>query len=142
MAKIENLTLCEDIGNKVMALQDESGTPVFAPCVKSPLSSITPVAVPSNYSFAIYGELVDYDNSTINTIIVTIVDCDDTECFSTGEIQIPDNPENEKRFVFAINLRNFVFTKEGTYKITIAHNGSMCFEKSFVVKAKGVHRYE
>ena len=138
MARIENFVLCEDIQNQVV-LQSETGVPTLQPNIISPLSEITPVSIPGNYSFAMFGIVFDYDIDTSNEMVISIVDADDEECFSTASIKIPyANEKSTNKFIFAVNLRNFVFKREGNYKIVVKINHTVCFEKVFYVKAKGV----
>ena len=137
MATISNFILCEDIQNQV--LQTENGATMLQPNIVSPLTVISPISVPGNYSFAMFGVMSGYNKDVANEVNISIVDPNDNECFSTPGIQIPCIPNtNADRFNFSINLRNFVFKTEGNYKIIIKLNHAACFEKEFEVIAKGL----
>ena len=138
MANISNFILCEDIQNQIV-LQTETGIPTLQPNIVSPLTVIAPVSVPGNYSFAMFGVMSGYDKDIANEMIISIEDPNGNDCFTTAGIQIPCVADNcMDRFNFSINLRNFVFKTEGSYKIIIKLNHIVCFETCFDVRAKGV----
>ena len=138
MAKVSNFIICEDIQNQfVPNTENESLT--LQPNIVSPLSSVTPVSIPGNYSFAMFGVLSEYDKNTANEMVISIEDPNGKECFSTSSIKIPQAIEGgTDNFSFAINLRNFVFKYEGKYKIRIKFNFEDCFVFPFDVSARGV----
>lgn len=135
MVKVSSLVLCECVQPSLN--QDANGGVEIRPNIMSPFTNIQPVAVPGNFSFAIFFSLSNIDNidSTIqNNLQIKIIAPNGDVVFTSAAISIPSDIIPDESFAYSIDFRNFVFTQEGNYNIDIFYNGENIYNYTFSVK--------
>lgn len=137
MAKISSLILCESVQPAIT--QNANGGFDISPNIMSPFPSIQPIAVPSNYSFAIFFTIceINYkDKSAQNNLQLKIVAPNGNVIFSSAIISISSDMLSGDTFSYSIDFRNFVFMQEGEYTINVFYNDENLYTQKFDVKRK------
>ena len=105
----------------------------------SPFSSVQPVAIPGNYSFAIFFTICDIDNDdkkSQSNLQVKITAPDGNMVFLSAVFTISSEVLSNGSFSYSIDFRNFVFTQEGNYIIDILYNDENIYKQEFNVTRK------
>ena len=119
MAKIVSFTYCDNVAN------DMNGNPI----ITRPLQMITPMAIPSNFTFSISFGVYDIDKIEKNCINIDFLDPNDV-VISNNELILPDMPReiNETPDPVGIQInvefKNTYIKEEGEYKTRRILNGS------------------
>lgn len=137
MANVSSLILCESVQPAIT--QNVNGGFDIRPNIMSPFSSIQPVAVPGNYSFAIFFTICEIDRkdkTAQNNLQLKIAAPNGTVVFSSAIISISSEMLFDDTFSYSIDFRNFVFPQEGEYTISVFFNDENLYSQKFNVKRK------
>ncbi len=137
MAKVSSFILCESVQSSVT--QNANGGIDIRPNIMSPFSSVQPVAIPGNYSFAIFFTICDIDNDdkkSQSNLQVKITAPDGNMVFLSAVFTISSEVLSNGSFSYSIDFRNFVFTQEGNYIIDILYNDENIYKQEFNVTRK------
>lgn len=120
MAKITTFMYCEGVER----LPDDAKISIM-----NPLQVLTPLFIPSMYSFAITVGVIDFDTEVNNEIRITFGStCDEHNLVDTGIIPIQAHsaegtlPKHLRGFIANMEFKNVVFKEEGEYDTTIYFN--------------------
>lgn len=131
MPYISSFTYCDSI-------QTEMTSQGPQPKIVRPLQVLTPIALPSNYSFAIACNIVDFDVKIENSVRICFVSPSGQIVNDTNEIkfQIPREQIKVNRpsvMQFNLDMRNVILREEGTYVTRIFINGDQIGEYKIAV---------
>lgn len=117
--KIVSFVYCNDVNN-------ENGNTILI----SPMQMLTPIGIPSNYSFTVsFGLLDRYEKFNNNEVIIKFVDDTDKE-ISKNVFTFPPLPEELKKspdpigIQINIGFRNVILEKAGIFSTVIECNNS------------------
>ena len=122
MAKITTFVYCEGVERP----QDSSNLNII-----NPIQLLTPMFIPSMYSFSIVVGILDFDTSLENSIRITFKqDVKDELIIDTNTLTIPPQeqkdislPKNMQGFMANMEFKNVALREAGTYKTTVYFNG-------------------
>ena len=131
MAYISSFTYCDGI-------QTEMTPQGPKPQIVKPLQVLTPIALPSNYSFAIACNIADFDVNIENSVRICFVSPSGKNVNDTDEIkfQIPHEQIKVNRpsvMQFNLDMRNVILREEGVYATRIFINGEQIGEYKIAV---------
>lgn len=95
--------------------------------IVNPLQALMPVAIPSNFSFAIACSVVGFDTNKENIIQILFLDPNNNALYDTGEVKFQVPPDQIKvsgvtGMQFNIDIRNLIFREEGLYSTKVIFN--------------------
>lgn len=137
MARVSSLILCESVQSSIT--QNANGGIDIRPNIMSPFSSIQPIAIPGNYSFAIFFTICDIDSNdkkSQSNLQLKIIAPDGNMVFLSAVFTISSEVLSDGLFSYSIDFRNFVFIQEGDYTINIIYNNQILHEQKFNVTRK------
>ena len=117
--KIVSFTYCESVS------KNEVGGQLV---ICGPLLTLTPVNLPSTYSFVVSFGVYDINKGDDNRIKIEFKDCHDKiiSMNETNQFDLPKEMKNSMQPVgiqVNVEFRNVVLKEEGTYTTTITING-------------------
>ena len=106
----------------------------LSPTISRPLSYITPISIPSNYTFAIYCSLEGLERDKKHVLRIEVKDPDNLLIMSATNLELPSiediNSKVYPRVEISIDMRNVVIMHAGTFKAEIYDNDdSICVEE-------------
>lgn len=123
MAYITSFVYCDNIQPEI--------TPqgVVGHRILNPLQVLSPISLPSNYSFAISFCVNELENDSENTIRVQFLSPSNSIVNDTNEIKfmapVQQGSQNSlSRMQFNLDFRNLVLYESGTYKTIVFFNGN------------------
>lgn len=133
MAYISSFTYCDSI-------QPEMTPQGIKPQIIRPLQMLTPVALPSNYSFAIAFSIIDFDITKENNIRILFISPTNKIINDTNNIKfkIPEKnilPNQPNIMQFNLEMRNVIFREKGMYSTQIFVNEEKIGEYKIAVVA-------
>lgn len=92
-----------------------------------PLQSLTPIAIPGNFSFAIACSITGFNASKENEVQIIFSDPNNNVLYDTGKVKFQLPPEqikeNESASIqFNIDIRNLIFRAIGLYSTKVMLN--------------------
>lgn len=92
-----------------------------------PLQSLTPIAIPGNFSFAIACSITGFNASKENEVQIIFSDPNNNVLYDTGKVKFQLPPEqikeNESASIqFNIDIRNLIFRAVGLYSTKVMLN--------------------
>ncbi|CVI73790.1 hypothetical protein BN3660_03356 [Eubacteriaceae bacterium CHKCI004] len=92
-----------------------------------PLQSLTPIAIPGNFSFAIACSITGFNASKENEVQIIFSDSNNNVLYDTGKVKFQLPPEqikeNESASIqFNIDIRNLIFRAIGLYSTKVMLN--------------------
>ena len=92
-----------------------------------PLQSLTPIAIPGNFSFAIACSITGFNASKENEVQIIFSDPNNNVLYDTGKVKFQLPPEqikeNESASIqFNIDTRNLIFRAIGLYSTKVMLN--------------------
>lgn len=135
MAYISSFTYCDSIQTEI--------TPQGAkPQIVNPLQVLTPIALPSNYSFAVACNIVGFDVYKENSVQIRFVSPSGKVINDTNEIkfQMPKEQIKHNRpsvMQFNLDMRNVVLEEDGIYATQVFMNGEKIGEYKIAVTVGG-----
>lgn len=139
MARVSSLILCESVQPAIT--QNANGGVDIRPNIMSPITSIQPIAIPGNYSFAIFFSICDIEHNTKSAqgnLQLKITAPNGNVIFSSATVSISADILSNGAFSYSIDFRNFVFEHEGNYVIDIFYNDEKLNGQEFNVTRKGM----
>ena len=138
MAYISSFVYCDDIQT------DFTPTGPVSRIVK-PLQVLAPIAVPSNYSFAISYNIEGFDADKENTVQVQFVSPDGKVLQDTGTVKFQVPPEQigvgrQGSMQFNLDMRNIILDKVGLYATKILLDGKEIGKYSIEVNDGSVEK--
>lgn len=133
MCKALSFVVCENVYVSQEMLKD--GNIVQKPQIICPIDTMKLLSIPSCFSFAIFGSLIDIpvDNEN-NVLYVVIYSPDGLEDFKTDEMKIPDLDKSDPNIKFSFDFRNYIFDVCGKYTVKLFINSSAIAETQFMVE--------
>lgn len=103
------------------------------PQIIKPLQFLEPVAIPSNYSFAISCSIAGFDINVKNSIRFQFISPENEIVYDTQniEFEIPKNPDGlsmPNAMQFNMDMRNLVLREKGVYSTRVFFNNKFMNE--------------
>lgn len=97
--------------------------------IMKPLQALMPIAIPSNFSFAIACNIAGFDATKENCIKIEFSDPDGNILYNTGDVKFRLPPDQIKTnglasIQFNIDIRNLVLKKVGLYSTKVVFNNN------------------
>ncbi len=137
MAYISSFIYCDSIQTEI--------TPQGpAAQIVRPLQALIPIALPSNYSFAIACNIMEFDVSKENSLRICFISPSGNIIHDTGEIKFNTNKDEQMQRMkkglsaiqFNLDIRNLVLREEGVHTTKVYINNNKIGEyKIAVIKA-------
>ncbi|WP_415967735.1 DUF6941 family protein [Faecalitalea cylindroides] len=131
MAQIVSFIYCDKIQQKIVNGQ-------LQPQVVQPLSILSPINIPSNYSFSIVCAFNGINVNEKNTLEVRFLSPIKRIVGSTGKINLEVDDKNNKAssvsMTFNLDFHNIILSEEGEYTTEIDLNGTLLGSYSIEVK--------
>lgn len=131
MAQIVSFIYCDKIQQKIINGQ-------LQPQVVQPLSILSPINIPSNYSFSIVCTFNGLNVNEKNTLEVRFLSPIKKIVGSTGKINLEIDDKNNKAssvsMTFNLDFHNIILSEEGEYTTEIDLNDTLLGSYSIEVK--------
>ena len=126
MAYVSSFMYCESLQSQ----QSPDGK--LQPQLMTPLSALTPVAIPGNFSFAILCGIAGFDVDKDHTVKFDFVASDGKVTTITNvRMTVSDMTADGKNIKLAqigVEIRNFIFMADGTYTTKVYFDGELIGE--------------